>query len=183
MQIKECAGPSGVPDEAAVAVGNLRRALAETTHDLGDKDQSSEVYVHEAAVCEAFNIKVGGGTFWFSQRLGSTPSIPDSAIVPEGALHFTDRNGQVHSGKSKGGGVCFMVNIKWCSDVEIISTGCSPDLEHLMIRCRPYYLPREFTSVVMTAVYVPPQRRQPTRPWTSCLESSTGQRLYIEMSP
>ncbi|KAI3364730.1 hypothetical protein L3Q82_000886 [Scortum barcoo] len=49
-----------------------------------------------------------------------------------------------------------MVNNKWCSDVEIISTGCSPDLEHLMIRCRPYYLPREFTSVVMTAVYVPP---------------------------
>ncbi|KAI3373098.1 hypothetical protein L3Q82_006425 [Scortum barcoo] len=30
------------------------------------------------------------------------------------------------------------------------------DLEHLMIRCRPYYLPREFTSVVMTAVYVLP---------------------------
>ncbi|KAI3365305.1 hypothetical protein L3Q82_010389 [Scortum barcoo] len=64
----------------------------------------------------------------------------------------TDRT--IHSGKSKGGGVCFTVNNKWCSDVEIISTGCSPDLEHLMIRCRPYYLPREFTSVVMTAVYV-----------------------------
>ncbi|KAI3358270.1 hypothetical protein L3Q82_003267 [Scortum barcoo] len=52
----------------------------------------------------------------------------------------------INSGKSKGGGVCFMVNNKWCSDVEIISTGCSLDLEHLMIRCRPYYLPREFTS-------------------------------------
>ncbi|KAI3361940.1 hypothetical protein L3Q82_012284 [Scortum barcoo] len=38
----------------------------------------------------------------------------------------------------------------------IISTGCSLDLEHLMIRCRPYYLPQEFRSVVMTAVYVPP---------------------------
>ncbi|KAI3363529.1 hypothetical protein L3Q82_012135 [Scortum barcoo] len=83
------------------------------------------------------------------------PSIPDSAIVPEGlSIHRQDRT--INSGKSKGGGVCFMVNNKWCSDVEIISTGCSPDLEHLMIRCRPYYLPREFTSVVMTAVYVPP---------------------------
>ncbi|KAI3376099.1 hypothetical protein L3Q82_016628, partial [Scortum barcoo] len=54
--------------------------------------------------------------------------------------------------EKEGGGVCFMVNNKWCSDVEIISTGCSPDLEHLMIRCRPYYLPWEFTSIVMTAV-------------------------------
>ncbi|KAI3362516.1 hypothetical protein L3Q82_012829 [Scortum barcoo] len=83
------------------------------------------------------------------------PSIPDSAIVPEGlSIHRQDRT--INSGKSKGGGVCFMVNNKWCSDVEIISSGCSPDLEHLMIRCRPYYLPREFTSVVMTAVYIPP---------------------------
>ncbi|KAI3356034.1 hypothetical protein L3Q82_017301, partial [Scortum barcoo] len=83
------------------------------------------------------------------------PSIPDSAIVPEGlSIHRQDRT--INSGKSKGGGVCFMVNNKWCSDVEIISMGCSPDLEHLMIRCRPYYLPREFTLVVMTAVYVPP---------------------------
>ncbi|KAI3359037.1 hypothetical protein L3Q82_015413 [Scortum barcoo] len=71
------------------------------------------------------------------------PSIPDSAIVPEGlSIHRQDRT--INSGKSKGGGVCFMVNNKWCSDdVEIISTGCSPDLEHLMIRCRPYYLPRQ----------------------------------------
>ncbi|KAI3364119.1 hypothetical protein L3Q82_010794 [Scortum barcoo] len=45
------------------------------------------------------------------------PSIPDSAIVPEGlSIHRQDRT--IHSGKSKGGGVCFMVNNKWCSDVE-----------------------------------------------------------------
>ncbi|KAI3372555.1 hypothetical protein L3Q82_023030 [Scortum barcoo] len=63
--------------------------------------------------------------FWFSRKLGSTSSIPDSAIVPEGlSIHPQDRT--IHSGKSKGGGVCFMVNNKWCSDVEIISTGCSP---------------------------------------------------------
>ncbi len=49
-----------------------------------------------------------------------------------------------------------MINNQWCSDVEIISTDCSPDLEHLMIRCWPYYLPREFTSVIITVVYIPP---------------------------
>ena len=31
-----------------------------------------------------------------------------------------------------------------------------PHLEHLTIMCRPFFLPREFTSVIFTAVY-PPQ--------------------------
>ncbi len=48
-----------------------------------------------------------------------------------------------------------MVKKQWCSDVEIISTR-SPDLEHHMIGCQPYYLLREFTSVVITPVYIPP---------------------------
>ncbi len=34
---------------------------------------------------------------------------------------------------------------------------CSPHLEHLSIICRPFYLPREFSSIVVTAVYIPPQ--------------------------
>ncbi|KAI3368225.1 hypothetical protein L3Q82_007816 [Scortum barcoo] len=85
----------------------------------------------------------------------STPRSRTPPLFPRDSP-FTGQDRTIHSGKSKGGGVCFMVNNKWCSDVEIISTGCSPDLEHLMIRCRPYYLPREFTSVVMTAVYVLP---------------------------
>ncbi len=46
-------------------------------------------------------------------------------------------------------------------DSDIIPEGvsihrCSPDLEHLMIGCWPYYLPREFTLVVVIAVYIPP---------------------------
>ncbi len=59
------------------------------------------------------------------------------------------------SGKTKGGGVCILVNKCWCMDVQTISTGCSPDLEHLMIKCRPFYLPWEFTAVIVTTVYIP----------------------------
>lgn len=33
---------------------------------------------------------------------------------------------------------------------------CSPNVEFLMVKCRPYYLPRELTSVIVTAVYTPP---------------------------
>ena len=83
------------------------------------------------------------------------PLIPDFAIAQDGfSIHRQDRTND--SGKSKGGGVCFMINNKWCSDVGVISKGCSPHLEYLMIACRPYYLPREFTSVVITGVYIPP---------------------------
>lgn len=49
-----------------------------------------------------------------------------------------------------------MINHQWCSDLEVICTGGSLDLELLMIGCQTSYLPREFTSVVLTAVYVAP---------------------------
>ncbi|XDV17385.1 hypothetical protein PO909_023250, partial [Leuciscus waleckii] len=38
-----------------------------------------------------------------------------------------------------------------------LSYSCSPHLEHLSISCRPFYLPREFSSIIATAVYIPPQ--------------------------
>ncbi len=34
---------------------------------------------------------------------------------------------------------------------------CSPDLEFHMLLCRPFWLPREFTAIIITAVYIPPQ--------------------------
>ncbi len=52
-----------------------------------------------------------------------------------------------------------MINKKWCDprNISILSRSCSPHLEHLSIICRPFYLPREFSSIVVTAVYIPPQ--------------------------
>ncbi len=38
-----------------------------------------------------------------------------------------------------------------------IKTFCSPDLEFHMLLCRPFWLPREFTAIIITAVYIPPQ--------------------------
>ncbi len=63
------------------------------------------------------------------------------------------------AGKNKGGGVCFFINKKWCDprNISILSRSCSPHLEHLSIICRPFYLPREFTSILVSAVYIPPQ--------------------------
>ncbi|XP_078236763.1 uncharacterized protein LOC140702313 [Pogona vitticeps] len=32
---------------------------------------------------------------------------------------------------------------------------CSPDLEYLAVKCRPFYLPREFNVVIIIAIYIP----------------------------
>ncbi len=60
--------------------------------------------------------------------------VPDSAIELAGfSVHRSDRN--LHS----------------------IKSFCSPDLEFHMLLCRPFWLPREFTAIIITAVYIPPQ--------------------------
>jgi len=50
-----------------------------------------------------------------------------------------------------------MTNNKWCNskDIKTLSRSCSPNLEHLTISCHPY-LPREFSTVIITAIYIPP---------------------------
>lgn len=40
--------------------------------------------------------------------------------------------------------------------MEVISQNYTPDLAFLLIKCQ-LYLPREFSTVFMTAVYIPPQ--------------------------
>ncbi len=100
-----------------------------------------------------FNRTLRTATLWFSRRLGSTLQSWTGPLFHDGvSIHRQDR--AIKSGKSKGGGACFLVNNQWYSDVAVISTGCSLDLEHLMIGCHPYYLPT--SSVILTAVYIPP---------------------------
>eukprot|EP00061_Rhincodon_typus_P009111 g32337.t1 len=50
---------------------------------------------------------------------------------------------------------CFLINISWRSDVAILVGYCSPDIEYLILKCRPYYLPCQFTCTILTVVYAP----------------------------
>ncbi len=90
---------------------------------------------------------------------GLTPSVPDTAVTPSDNFSVLRMDRTAEAGKSKGGGVCFMTNKKWCDprNISSLSRSCSPHLEHLSIICRPFYLPREFSAVIATAVYIPPQ--------------------------
>ncbi len=88
-----------------------------------------------------------------------TPTVPDTAVTPSDNFSVLRMDRTAEAGKTKGGGVCFMINRKWCDprNISILLHSCSPHLEHLSIICRPFCLPREFTSIVITSVYIPPQ--------------------------
>ena len=86
-----------------------------------------------------------------------TPDYPDSALQPPGyAVYRYDRNSYI-TGKSRGGGVCFLINKNWCTDICMISQGSTPNLEFITIKCRPSYLPRDISSVMLTAEYINPR--------------------------
>ncbi len=86
-------------------------------------------------------------------------SVPDTAVMPSDNFSVLRMDRTAEAGKTKGGGVCFMINKKWCDprNISFMSRSCSPHLKHLSIICRPFYLPREFPSIIATAVYIPPQ--------------------------
>uniref|UniRef100_A0A669BZP0 Reverse transcriptase domain-containing protein n=1 Tax=Oreochromis niloticus TaxID=8128 RepID=A0A669BZP0_ORENI len=81
---------------------------------------------------------------------------PDTAIELAGHATFrADRNKE--SGKKRGGGLLVFVNNNWCTNNTVKVVHCCPDIEYMMVQCRPFYLPRELTAITIIAVYVPPQ--------------------------
>ncbi|KAK1802735.1 hypothetical protein P4O66_021277, partial [Electrophorus voltai] len=95
------------------------------------------------------------------------PAVPNHAIQPAEffSVHRMDRTAD--SGKSRGSGVCVMVNNSWCNNANVVTLACScsPNLELLALKLRPFYLPREFTSVIINTVYIPPQANMDTALW------------------
>ncbi|KAI4883080.1 hypothetical protein NFI96_000510 [Prochilodus magdalenae] len=87
--------------------------------------------------------------------------IPDDNVsitgFQGGGVVRADRD-CTESGKRKGGGLAVLVNNRWCSPghITIKERICCPDIELLAVGLRPYYLPREFSHVVVVAVYIPP---------------------------
>ena len=87
-----------------------------------------------------------------SPRLGLTPLTPDIAVTAPGHTLFRADRCPVLSQKEKGGGVCFLVNQRWCNDAKLVSQSCSVELETLIINCRPFYSPCQFSTVVLVGV-------------------------------
>ena len=64
------------------------------------------------------------------------------------------------SSKTRGG---VFVNHSWCMKSNIKEVSRKPEVEYLMISCRPHYLPRKFSSTFFVAVCLPPQTDAGTR--------------------
>jgi len=45
---------------------------------------------------------------------------------------------------------------QWCNDITIKSTDCNSNIEMLSVSLRPLYLPREFTNIFLTVLYILP---------------------------
>ncbi|KAI4877531.1 hypothetical protein NFI96_027122, partial [Prochilodus magdalenae] len=84
--------------------------------------------------------------------------IPDDNVSVTGFQTVRADLDCTESGKRKGGGLAVLVNNRWCSPghITIKERICCPDIELLAVGLRPYYLPREFSHVVVVAVYIPP---------------------------
>ncbi|KAG7522125.1 hypothetical protein JOB18_013791 [Solea senegalensis] len=65
------------------------------------------------------------------------------------------------TGKSLGGGLALYINRSWCGNVIVRESLCAPDIELLSVSLRPFYLPREFTQLFVTLVYIHPKANSP----------------------
>lgn len=83
-------------------------------------------------------------------------SIPDSAIQLDRLTCYRADRALTEGGKTRGGGVCVYIRDAWCQDAVLVCRHCSPLVEFMIIKCRPFYLLREFSDILLVAVYIPP---------------------------
>ncbi|KAK1788599.1 hypothetical protein P4O66_002678 [Electrophorus voltai] len=95
------------------------------------------------------------------------PAVPSHAIQPAEFFSVHRMDITADSGKTRGSGVCVMVNNSWCNDANVVTLtrSCTPNLELLALKFCPFYLSRELTSVIVNTVYIPPQANMDTALW------------------
>ncbi len=128
---------------ARLRANPTRPALPTLNCDLIQLSRSTQ---HEARDCCVFVFT----ETWLNNN------IPDSAIQLNRLTCYRADRDTTLSGKSRGGGLCLYINKEWCNNAAVVSKHCSPLVEFMFVKCRPFYLPREFTAIVIGAVYIPP---------------------------
>ncbi|KAI2646667.1 hypothetical protein H4Q32_027929 [Labeo rohita] len=111
-----------------------------------DSFQLSRSTLHETRDCYVFVFT----ETWLNNN------IPDSAIQMHGLTCYRADRDTALSGKTRGGGLCVYINKGWCNNAVVVTKHYSSLVEFMFVKCRPFYLPREFTAIVIVAVYIPP---------------------------
>ncbi len=88
-----------------------------------------------------------------------TPSVPDTAVTPSDNFSVLRMDRTTEAGKTKGDGVCFITNKKWCDprNISILSCSCSPSSRTSVHYLPPILSAPGISSIVVTAVYISPQ--------------------------
>ncbi|GFR63458.1 endonuclease domain of the non-LTR retrotransposon LINE-1 [Elysia marginata] len=86
------------------------------------------------------------------------PEMSDGSFKLDNFTLFRGDRDLQATGKLSGGGVCMYVNTKWCSphNIYVKHKHCDQHIELLTLSVRPYYLPREFSHILVTTVYIYP---------------------------
>ncbi len=113
---------------SSIHLANLR-SLPNKTDKLLLLSRTSKDFSNSSALCFTEN--------WLND------AIPDSALhlpklIRSLQLIRSDRNAE-STGKSLGGGTCFYINERWCTDVTVLKKMCCSDLEMLFINCKLFY--------------------------------------------
>ncbi len=113
-----------------------------------------------------------------------TPTVPDNAVMPSDNFSVFRMDRTAEAGKTKGGGVCFMINKKWCDprNISILSRSCSAHHCYTQFKnaCKARSLPAfgksDHAAIFLTPEYKqrivqrPPVEREVTR-WSSHSEA------------
>ncbi len=105
-----------------------------------DLIQLSRSTQHEARDCCVFVFT----ETWLNEN------IPDSAIQLNRLTCYRSDRDTTLSGKSRGGGLCVYINKEWCNNTAVLSKHCSSLVEFMFVKCRPFYLPWEFTPLLLS---------------------------------
>ena len=95
----------------------------------------------------------------FSETWLNSDKDPDTKVEVDGFYCVRMDRDFLTTGKMKGGGVCLYINPQWChpNHMTVKERVCLPDAELLVVSLRPYYVPREFSHVLVTVVYIHPK--------------------------
>ncbi len=108
----------------SIHLANLR-SLPNKTAELLLLSRTNKDFSNSAALCFTET--------WLND------TIPDSALhFPNFQLIRADREAE-STGKSRGGGTCFYIKERWCTDVTVLKKMCCYDLKTLFINCKPFY--------------------------------------------
>lgn len=83
-------------------------------------------------------------------------SIPDSAIQLDRLTATEQTEPSLKEVRPAVAGSVFTSGMLWCQDAVVVCRHCLSLVEFMIIKCRPFYLLRDFSDILLVAVYIPP---------------------------